>query len=153
MTRTNFTIGKKLFLSFGAALLASITMGAVTFSSIARMSASYDSTAVIQVGRQIMFDNVKLYVAQLVSLNRDMELRGSAKDSEGMEQKHSEAMAQLDQLNSLLATIRPLLVTPGGRVVMQTQQADAARMGEVMDHTYQKLKVGDFSGAMAIYLN
>ncbi len=43
MTRTNFTIGKKLFLSFGAALVASIVMGLVTFSSIARMSATYNT--------------------------------------------------------------------------------------------------------------
>jgi CHASE3 domain sensor protein len=74
MTRTNFTIGKKLFLSFGAALLASLIMGAVTFSSIARMSASYNNTAVSQMSRQIMFDNVQLYAAHIASLTRDMEL-------------------------------------------------------------------------------
>jgi methyl-accepting chemotaxis protein len=153
MTRTNFTIGKKLFLSFGAALLASIIMGVVTFSSIARMSASYDNTAVSQMGRQILFDNVKLYVAQMASLTRAMELRGGANDSEGMEQRHRQLMAQLDQLNSLLSEISPMLVTPGGRAVMQAQQADAARLGGVLDRMYQKLKAGDSASALAIYLS
>jgi methyl-accepting chemotaxis protein len=151
MTRTNLTIGKKLFLSFGAALLASLIMGAVTFSSIARMSASYNNTAVSQMERQIMFDNVQLYAANIVSLTRDMELRGSNHDPAGMEQRHSDAVAELNKLNDLLAVIKPLLLTPGGRTVMESEQADAARLGETIERVYRTLKAGDVNGSLAIY--
>jgi methyl-accepting chemotaxis protein len=151
MFRTNLTIGKKLFLSFGAALAASIIMGVVTFSSIARMSDSYNNTAVSQMGRQIMFDNVQLYAANIASLARDMELRGSTHDSAGVEQRHSDAAAELNKLNDLLVTIKPLLSTPGGRVVMENEQADAARLGESLEHVYRTLKSGDLNGSLAIY--
>jgi methyl-accepting chemotaxis protein len=151
MTRTNLTIGKKLFLSFGAALAASIIMGIVTFSSIARMSESYNNTAVSQMGRQIMFDNVQLYAANIVSLTRDMELRGSNHDPAGMEQRHRDAVAELNKLDDLLAAIKPLLVTPGGRAVMESEQADAARLAESLERIYQTLKAGDVNASLTIY--
>jgi methyl-accepting chemotaxis protein len=151
MTRTNFTIGKKLFLSFGAALLASIIMGVVTFSSIARMSASYNDTAVSQMSRQIMFDNVQLYAANIVALTRDMELRGSNHDPAGMEQRHGDAVAELNKLNDLLAVIKPLLLTPGGRTVMADEQAASARLGETLERIYQTMKAGDVNASLAIY--
>ena len=151
MTRTNLTIGKKLFISFGAALAASIIMGIVTFSSIARMSETYNNTAVSQMSRQIMFDHVQLYAANLVSLSRDMELRGSNHDAAGVEQRHSDAVAELNKLNDLLATIKPLLSTPGGRVVMESEQADAARVGDTLDRVYRALKAGDVNGSLTVY--
>jgi len=151
MTKSSMTIGKKLFLSFGAALFASLLMGALTFVNILRINANLDQVVNVNVRKQILGDALTLNLTTAISVIRGIEARTSVNDTAGAEKLYADYSAELEKMKQNLATLTPLVAdsTQGQEFVQQYSTA-IPHFQEVGEKIHQKAIAGDGPGAVAI---
>jgi CHASE3 domain sensor protein len=90
------TIGKKLFLSLGTALLLALVMGATTVLSITRINSNLDEVVHADARRQVLTDAIKLNVSEMVSILRAQQLRASMKDQGFVEKYYRDYQRQIN---------------------------------------------------------
>jgi methyl-accepting chemotaxis protein len=146
------TIGKRLFLCFGAAIAAALIMSIVTLISIARLSASIDEIVNHSARKQLLASAIDANLNELVSLVRGMELRALLKDQAIVEQYHQACRTEIDKLNRNIADLAPLVgATPQGKQFIQALNDFAPQMAQFDAQIYQKIVAGDVNGALVIY--
>jgi methyl-accepting chemotaxis protein len=150
MARTNYTIGKKLLLSFGAVLIAAITMAALSLITIARINASSDEVVNRSARKMVVANTLDTSVSDLIGLSRGMMLRAFLKDSAGIDKYHADYGKEVSDMKAALAVLAPLIKSPRGVQLLGgiSQSVDTFdRFGEQM---YQKAAAGDLKDSIAV---
>jgi methyl-accepting chemotaxis protein len=147
------TIGKKLFLSLGTALLLAVVMGATTVISITRINANLDQVVHADARRQVLADAIKLNVSEMVSLLRAQQLRASMKDQDFVEKYYRDYQSQINDLNHNVEQLAPMIATQAGQAYVESMRAGSGQMAEFNDRVHQKVSQGDTNGGVAIFMN
>jgi methyl-accepting chemotaxis protein len=112
---STMTVGKKLNLSFGALILATLFLSGYALKAIADLRANFDSAVNITVAKILLSETINAAQSDMLAVQRGMVMFAFAKDTQRTEAnrqlfgKHSAVVAQS------LERIRPLLVNEEGR--------------------------------------
>ncbi len=112
---TNMTIGKKLFLSIGAALTAALVMGVLMFVSLSRVGAGMDRVVNENAKGKSLANEIDNNLTELISLERGMVLKSIIKDQASIDKYHEDYRTELTKLNANVAQFAPLVKTPEGQ--------------------------------------
>jgi methyl-accepting chemotaxis protein len=147
------TIGKKLFLSIGAALTASLVMGVLTFVSLSRVGAGMDRVVNENAKKQYLANQMYIHVTEMISLARGMQLKGILKDQPSVDKFHDDYHTELTKLDANAGELSPLANTPETQDFLQTITAGSTRLADFNQRLYQKISSQDTDGAFSILTN
>jgi methyl-accepting chemotaxis protein len=152
---TQQTIGKQLFLSFGATVTLALIMGAVTFLSLARMSTALTEIAAYSAHKQVLANAITGNLHELISLGGGIELRALLNDQATVDTYHRDYATELEKLKHNLAEMTPLLQRPEGspeaRQLLEAITAGAQRMAEDERQIDQKILQHNVDGSIALF--
>jgi methyl-accepting chemotaxis protein len=146
----NMTIGKKLFLTIGAALTASLVMGVLTFVSLSRVGAGMDRVVNNNAKGRYLANLMYSNLTEMISLERGMTLKAIIKDQASVDKYHEDYRAELTKLTANLTQFSPLVKTPEGQAFVETITSSSSRLADFNEQLYQKDSNHDVDGALAL---
>jgi methyl-accepting chemotaxis protein/methyl-accepting chemotaxis protein-1 (serine sensor receptor) len=153
VAQTSYSIGKKLFLSFGAAIAATLILAAITFLSISRMSSSVDEIVDHSARKQLFADAIALNLSEMTSMIRGVEVRSLMKDGAAAADYHQDYQHEIAKMTANAAELSPIINTPQGKEFLQTVNSALPRLADLNDQIYAKGAGGDVTAAIALYKN
>jgi methyl-accepting chemotaxis protein len=151
VAQSSYTIGKKLFLSFGAALAATLILAAITFISISRMSSSVDDIVDPSVRKQLLASAISLNLSEMTSLIRGVEVRVILKDGAASAGYHQDFQNEIAKTTANAAELSSIVSTSQGKEFLQTLNSALPRLTDLNDQIYAKGTAGDINTAIALY--
>jgi methyl-accepting chemotaxis protein/methyl-accepting chemotaxis protein-1 (serine sensor receptor) len=147
----SFTIGKKLFFGLGALVLFNIVLGVSSLWMIGdigeRIGTMVDQTVPKQtLAHRIAFDNLLL-----VSNARGVLARGYMKDKAEMEKYHASYNATLDDLQSAIDSLRPMLHVSSDQQALATEIDAVAALHQIEPKVYAAASGGDLDAAATAF--
>jgi methyl-accepting chemotaxis protein len=146
----HMTIGKKLFLSIGAALTAAVVMGVLMFVSLSRVGAGMDRVINENATKQYLGNQMYINLTRMISLARGTELRAMQKDQASVDKYHDDYRAELEKLNANAAQILRLSPTPETVEALQAITSSSSRLADLNEQIYQKIGSHDTDGSLVI---
>jgi methyl-accepting chemotaxis protein len=147
------TIGKKLFLSIGVAVAASLVMGVLMFVSLSRVGAATDRIVNENAKKQYLANRININVTEMISLVRGMEVRGYMKDPASVATYHDDYRTELTKLDANAAQLATLATTPETKEFLQAITSGSSRLGDFNDQVYQAASKNKMDDTVAIYKN
>jgi methyl-accepting chemotaxis protein len=147
------TIGKKLFLSIGAVVVAALVMGVMTFVSLSRVGAGMDRVVNENVKRQYLANQMYINLTEMISLERGMQIQAVLKNQAAIDKFHEDYRAELSKLQANIPQFAPLIVTPQGQEFLQAITSGSSRLGDFNEQLYQKATNHDVDGSIALLTN
>jgi methyl-accepting chemotaxis protein len=151
VAQSAYTIGKKLFLSFGAAIAATLILAAITFLSISRMSASVDEIVDHSAKKQLLASAISHNLSEMTSQIRGIEVRVLLKDGAAAASYHQDYQQEIVKMTANAAELNTITSTPQGKDFLQTINSALPRLADLNDQIYTKGTGGDVPTAIAIY--
>ncbi len=147
----SFTIGKKLFIGVGALVLFNVVLGVSSLWMIGdigdRIGTMVDQTVPKQtLAHRIAFDNLLL-----VSNARGVLARGYMKDKAEMDKYHASYNATLDDLQSAIDSLRPMLHVPSDQQALATEVDAVAALHQIEPKVYAAASGGDLDAAATAF--
>src|SRR5271154_258899 len=147
------TIGKKLFLSIGAVVVASLVMGVLMFVSLSRVGAGMDRVVNENVKRQYLANQMYINITEMISLARGMQIQAMLKNQASVDKFHEDYRTELSKLQANIPQFAPLIVTPQGQEFLQAVTSGSSRLGDFNEQLYQKASSHDIDGSTALLTN
>jgi methyl-accepting chemotaxis protein len=144
------TIGKKLFLSIGAALTASLVMGVLMFASLSRVGSGMDRVVNNNAKGRYLANQIYSNLTEMISLERGMTLKAIIKDQASVDKYHEDYRAELTKLTANLTQFSPLVKTPEGQAFVEAIASSSSRLADFNEQMYQKDTNHDVDGALAL---
>jgi CHASE3 domain sensor protein len=144
------TIGKKLFLSMGAALAAALIMGILMFVSLSRVGAGMDRVVNHEAQKKYLASQMEFQLSEMISLARGMQIKAILKNQADVDKYHEDYRAELSKLTANAARFSPLVTTPQGQELVQAITSNSSRLGDFNDQIYQKSSNHDIDGSVAL---
>jgi methyl-accepting chemotaxis protein/methyl-accepting chemotaxis protein-1 (serine sensor receptor) len=144
------TIGKKLFLSIGVAVAASLVMGVLMFVSLSRVSAGMDRVVNQNAKGKFLANQMHANLIQMISLSGGMELRAVMKDQATVDKLHQDYGDELNKLKSNVTEFSPLVTRPEGRAFVEDITSSLRRLADLHEQMYQKASNRDLDGSLAL---
>jgi methyl-accepting chemotaxis protein len=151
VAQSTYTIGKRLFLSFSAAIVAALIMAAITIYSVTSLSGSLDNVVNRYAKEQALTSDVELQVTRMLSTVRGIEVRAVLKDAGGIEGYHTDLQQQFDAVQRDLSDLEPLVKSERGKQFLGDLKASAPQLDELGNQVYQKAAGSDTNAAIAFY--
>jgi methyl-accepting chemotaxis protein/methyl-accepting chemotaxis protein-1 (serine sensor receptor) len=151
VAQSSYTISKKLFLSFGAAITATLIVAAVAFLSISRMSASVDEIVDHNAKKQLLASAIVLNLSEMTSLVRGVEVRALLKDAATAASYHQQYQHEIAKMTANAAELSQIVSTAQGKEFLQTVTSALPRLTDLNDQIYAKGIGGDIPAAVALY--
>jgi methyl-accepting chemotaxis protein len=145
----NMTIGKKLFLSIGAALTAGLVIGILMFVSLSRVDAGMDRVVNNNAKGKALANQIDNNLTELISLERGMVLKGIIKDQASLDKYHEDYRSELTKLNANVTQFAPLVKSPEGQAFVTSLTTNSSRLSDFNDQIYQKINNHDMEAALA----
>jgi methyl-accepting chemotaxis protein len=144
------TIGKKLFLSIGAALAASLVMGVLMFVSLSRVGSGMDRVVNVSAKKKYLANQIYIHLTEMISLERVMQLKAILKDQPSVDKFHADYRAEQSKLEANVAQFAPMVTTPEGQAFVQNLTSSFSQLHDFNDQLYQKASSNDIDGAFVI---
>jgi methyl-accepting chemotaxis protein len=151
VAQTSYSIGKKLFLSFGAAITASLLLASVTFLSIARINSSLDEIVDHSARRQLLARSISLNLSEMNSLVRGIEVHSLIKDPATVDEYHQQYQREVVGMSANATELAPIATTPVGKEFLLFVNTTLPRLADLNERIYAKAAGGDVPRAVAIY--
>lgn len=150
MPQSNATIGKKLLLSFGAALLVSFLAGAVTFVSLSRLTHSYDRIINQMSHSRYMAEVTDTNLSDMHSLTRAMQSRAMIKDLPMVEQYHQQFDAQTQLAIGHMTELQHTDTTTEDAAMVEQVLAGIPQLHSLNDAAFKIAMTGDIPAMNAV---
>ena len=147
------TIGKKLYLSFGAAFALTIALGATTLYSISLLSGLLRTAITSTAQKQKLAGAISTFSSQMLADDRGMQVRAFMKDMPVVDQYNQQFNEHNAQVARSLEEIGPLLEVPALRSLATRLQAGNKQLIEANAAVYDLASKGDPLGATKVYAN
>jgi methyl-accepting chemotaxis protein len=136
------SIASKLYLCFGALLVAATLMGGAGLYNLI----SVTSARIVVMGqdssRLELASAIEVNVHEIVSLDRGILMRSYAKDHAGIESYRGKQTAEIDSLKRNLQEFAPIVSTPAGQEFIRNFAEVPARYAELDEKLY-RLAIAD----------
>jgi methyl-accepting chemotaxis protein len=147
------TIGKKLFLSIGAALMAALIMGIMMFVSLSRVGAGMDRVVNVAAKKKYLANQMYIHLTEMISLERGMQIQAVLKNQALVDKFHEDYRTELTKLDGNATEFAPLVTTSDGQAFMQAITSNSNRLGDLNEQMYQKGSNHDTEGSLAILID
>jgi methyl-accepting chemotaxis protein len=122
----SMTIGKKLFMSFGAALALTLIVSFVSLQGIGSVGASLNKVIKVNARKQFLAGDMNIAAAEGISLERGILVRSYMKDKASVETYNRQFSENQERLRKRIEEFVPLIeTTEARRLVDQLQAAEA----------------------------
>jgi methyl-accepting chemotaxis protein len=142
MAQSTRSIASKLYLCFGALLVAATLMGGAGLYNLI----SVTSARIVVMGqdssRLELASAIEVNVHEIVSLDRGILMRSYAKDHAGIESYRGKQTAEIDSLKRNLQEFAPIVSTPAGQEFIRNFAEVPARYAELDEKLY-RLAIAD----------
>jgi methyl-accepting chemotaxis protein len=150
VAQTSYSIGKKLFLSFGAAVTTTLLLACVTFLSISRMNSSLDEIVDHSARRQLLARAISLNLSEMSSLVRGIEVHSLLKDPAAVSEHHQQYQREVARMSANATELALLVTTPSDKEFPLFVNSTLPRLADLNERIYAKAAGGDVPGAVAI---
>jgi len=118
----SMTIGKKLFISFGAALVLTLVVGVVSLQSIGGIGASLNKVVNVNARKQFLAGDINTAASEGLSLERAILVRTYWKDKAAVETYNRQFGENLVRLKKRIEEFVPLIETAEARRMIDQSQ-------------------------------
>ncbi len=145
------TIGKKLFMSFGA--LVTLTTGICVYAmfTLGSLNTKIDDLANVNARRQYLLGDLNTGMADLLAAERGLILHASGTDKALLEQLSQESTKAWDLVKKDAAAIAPLVQTSQGRQFVSEFQQKLEPIGSASQQIGQFVTDGKPDQALEVY--
>jgi methyl-accepting chemotaxis protein/methyl-accepting chemotaxis protein-1 (serine sensor receptor) len=148
---SNWTIGKKLGVGFGAMGALVLVLAGVSFLSMRSLSEEFEAVANREAVTVDLVGQVGTAGAQVLSFQRGELVRGYMHDSTVAENYHNSALEQVKQATDLLARIEPLLHTERGKQLYAQMVSILGTVPAVENQVWEAIQANHPDAATKIY--
>jgi methyl-accepting chemotaxis protein len=148
---SNWTIGKKLGVGFGAMGALMLVLAGVSFVSMRSLNEEFDAAANQEALKVDLAGQVGTAGAQMLSLQRGELLRGYMHEIKTAEENHDAEVEQFKLATDLLARIEPLLHTERGKQIHAQMVSVLRTFPAVEAQVWEKTQANHADAATKIY--
>ncbi len=149
MPQSNTTIGKKLLISFGAAILVSFLTGAIAFVSIWRLTRNFDDVTNVVARTRYLAALSNTNLSELFSVTRGMQARGLMNQPKIVDEYRKQFEEQAQSASANLHTLLDLELTPEDRQAAEHLLNGVSQLNSQNDVAYKQAMAGDIPGMLA----
>jgi methyl-accepting chemotaxis protein/methyl-accepting chemotaxis protein-1 (serine sensor receptor) len=120
----SMTIGKKLFLSFGAALALTLVVSVVSLVDISSLATALNKVIKVDATKRFLASDINTIASDLIAAERGIIARAYMKDNATVEKYNGEFHDAQARLQRRLDEFRPLIETAEARQMIQEIESD-----------------------------
>jgi CHASE3 domain sensor protein len=146
---SQMTIGKKLFVSFGASVALTLILGGTSLWLISNMGASLNKIANVTARKQFLASEVDMSESDLLSAERGILLRTLTKEPALVAQCNEDFKNTSSLLKAKFDELAPMIETEEGRRVLASAQSANQTAQQLHQEFYSMAAAGKESEAAA----
>ncbi len=146
----SMTIGKKLFLSFGAALVLTLGVSVVALLGIGNLGASLDKVIKVNAMKRYLAADIGTVMSDLTAEERGILARAYMKDKATVEQYNGDFRASEAKFKKDVEEFTPLIETAEARRAIQSLDTDVGTISQNHDELYRAADSGQLDAASAV---
>lgn len=144
------TIGKKLGISLGALVLLTLGSGLVAWRAVSNLSMELD-TAIHKTAVKVdLIANVGKRLNEVAAADRGIMLGYMNKDDDFVQRNTQKMTAARKRVDEQMSEMKPLLVTPEGKALMDGMDQDLAAFDPLVKHYLELGEKGQFAEAQKL---
>jgi methyl-accepting chemotaxis protein/methyl-accepting chemotaxis protein-1 (serine sensor receptor) len=148
--KSQMTIGKKLFLSFGSALLLTLIVGGVAFWAIGSLGASIAEVANMTARKQVLAASIDTNLSDVIAAERGLVARAYMKDRATVEQYNQDFHKAQTEWKKNMDEFTPLIRTAEARKIMSDIFGGWENVNREYDNFYGLITAGKVDEAVTI---
>jgi len=148
--KSRMTIGRKLFISAGALLVLTITLGIASLHSISSLAARLDNATEKTARRLRLAGTISLAGTEMLAGERGVVVYSFGKSPDMVMKSKEGIRSAADEWQKSLDEFRPLISTEEGRQITDRLQDQLTRWLAVMSEAERLADRGDTNGALRI---
>src|SRR5664279_1358268 len=117
--KRQMTIGRKLFLSFGAAMVLTLAVSFLALNDIGNLGGVTDRLVKVNAKKQALSGDINTRMADILAAERGVLLRAYMKDKATMEQYHQDSVRNADLAKKTLDEFATLSDTAEDRRMIE----------------------------------
>ncbi len=145
------TMGRKLYMSFGGALLLALLVGAVAIWFIGSFASSMDEAVNVEARKQYLAARMDVSESDLTSAERGILLRAMCRDSGAVTELNRDFEASYAQWEGSFEKLRALTDSSEGRDHLDQIHSAYEALGEQHRHFLQLIAAGQTDAAYVFY--
>ena len=145
------TIGKKLYLSFGAAIGLTVLLGLSALYSVNDLSGLLHEAVTDTAHKAVLAGNIGAETVAMLAAERGIILRAYMKDAATVDKYNRQFEESAAAVAGTLDAIEPLLVLPQSKAIVAQLRTNNRQMSEINTEVYSHASKGDPDGAAEIY--
>jgi methyl-accepting chemotaxis protein len=145
------TIGKKLFLSFGAVMAITLLIALGALINNAALSAAVERVVYSTSVKQAVADEMDIKVTSLIAIERGMYLHSLLNDRASIEEFNHAFLSEADKLILLTQRLKPLLTTAEDNQILIQISEGALQLRHLHEQAYVQLTQPSASPQLTIY--
>ena len=147
---SQMTVGKKLFLGFGAALSLTLIVGGTAYWNFTALDKSVDQLVTVHAKSQFNAGRIAMFLSDLIGAERGIIAGAYAKDRATVEQCNRDFGEALTAWKKAIVEFRPLTETAEARKILDDMQVAAESLGGMHADLYRQVQAGMLDAANAI---
>ena len=147
---SQMTVGKKLFLGFGAALSLTLIVGGTAYWNFTALDKSVDQLVTVHAKSQFNAGRIAMFLSDLIGAERGIIAGAYAKDRATVEQCNRDFGEALTAWKKAIVELRPLTETAEARKILDDMQVAAESLGGMHADLYRQVQAGMLDAANAI---
>jgi methyl-accepting chemotaxis protein len=151
MTIGKMTIGRKLFLSFGAVMAITLLIALGALVNNAALSATVERVVYSTSVKQAIADEIDIKVTDLISIERGLYLHTLLKDRASTESFNRAYLAEADKLTLLSQKLEPLLTTPEDNQALAELSTGALQLRHLHEQAYNQISQSASTAPLTLY--
>ena len=149
--RSQMTIGKKLFLSFGVALALTLAVSALALQGLTALGADLDKVVKVNARKVFLATDIKAIQSDMVAAERGIIVRAFMKDKATMERYNQEYAESVAKAKKEIAEFMPLTETAEARQMIGEIEGGMDKAAGLHAELYREARSNRIEAASAIW--
>ena len=149
----SMTIGKKLFLSFGAALVLTLVVSVVSLLGISSLGSGMDKLIKVNARKVYLAGDLGAALSDFVSLERGIMVRSFMKDKASIEKYNQQFRETAEKAKKDLDEFAPLAETAEGKRLVEELRSAADRIQQAHEDLYRLASSGQTEAAVQEFMD
>jgi len=146
----SMTIGKKLFISFGAALALTLAVGCLALWNIGSLGRTLDNAIKMKALKRYLASDINTIMSDFTAEERGILARSFMKDKAAMELYNQQFHESQTKFKKHTEEFLPLVETAEGRRGIQELQSDDEQISQTYEEFYRLAEAGQTDAAAAL---
>jgi methyl-accepting chemotaxis protein len=149
--KSQMTIGKKLFLGFGASLALTLIVGGTAVWTIGNLGASLERVVNVNAKKRFLAGEISVNVSDVIAAERGILVRAYMKDQVTVALYNQQLHGALDQWKKNMEEFVPLIETAEDKKLLEEMQANHEATTRLHEDFYRLASTGKVEAAAQVY--